>query len=206
MKSVTRQEQIVSHAIELMSQGGIQNVTIKNIALAIGISEPALYRHFKNKQAILLGILDAFEEVSCAVLGSLDPSESALERLRLFVFDRYARFKADPALAKLMFSEAAFEFDPLLSQRLLKIMHRHRDTLVKVIRDGQEHKEFRADIGEKELFRIVIGSTRLVIQQWILSGFGFDLEAEGARLWNALEKLLCNSRGEISNETRNNLH
>lgn len=190
MKSVTRQEQIVTKAIELMAQGGIQNVTIKNLALAIGISEPALYRHFKNKQAILLGILDAFEEVSCAVLSSLDPANTALERIHLFVFDRYARFKANPALAKLMFSEAAFEFDPVLSKRLLKIMHRHRDVLIKVIQEGQRCQEFRADVGEKELFRIVIGSTRLVIQQWILSDYAFDLEVEGTRLWSALEKLL----------------
>lgn len=196
MRSEDRREQIVAQAVELMASGGIQSVTLKNLAAAIGVSEPALYRHFENKQAILLGILDAFEAVSCAVLSHLDPSSAALGQLRLFVFDRFARFQASPSLGRLMFAEAAFEFDPQLSARLLQIMHRHRDVLLRVIEEGQSRHELRSDIAAKELFRIVIGATRLIIQQWILSGQRFDLVSEGESLWNALEQLLTQTQGE----------
>lgn len=190
MKKDARQEQIIHKAIEILAAQGIQSLTTKNLAQAVGISEPALYRHFENKHAILMGVLDSFEEIACAVLERLEENAPALSNLRTFVFDRYQRFSLYPALAKVMFAEAAFDFDQSLANRVLEIMHRHRDVLMDIIKKGQKKNELRTDIMPKELFRLIIGSMRLVIQQWTLSGFRFDLNAEGAALWEALEKLL----------------
>lgn len=190
MKKDARQEQIIHEAIEILAAQGIQSLTTKNLAQAVGISEPALYRHFENKHAILMGVLDSFEEIACAVLERLEENAPALSNLRTFVFDRYQRFSLYPALAKVMFTETAFDFDPVLSGRMLDIMHRHRDVLMDIIKQGQVKKELREDIKPKELFRLIIGSMRLIIQQWTFSGFKFDLKTEGAALWNALEKLL----------------
>ncbi|MBN1948990.1 MAG: helix-turn-helix transcriptional regulator, partial [Candidatus Cloacimonetes bacterium] len=55
-----RQQQIVNTAIRIIAGQGIQHLTTKNLAGAIGISEAALYRHFSSKHEILLAVLDAF--------------------------------------------------------------------------------------------------------------------------------------------------
>lgn len=44
-----RQKQIIQQSIQLIADKGIQGLTIKNISKSIGISEPAIYRHFDNK-------------------------------------------------------------------------------------------------------------------------------------------------------------
>lgn len=193
---MNRRDQIVAEAIELMASGGIQNLTIKNLAAAIGVSEPALYRHFKNKQAILLGVLDQFEMISCDVFDQMEPHLPALSQLRQFIFDRFERFLAYPSLAQIMFAGPAFEFDPELSARLLQIMRIHRDRLLKIIIQGQKEGALRSDIAAPQLFRIVIGPTRLIIQQWLMSDQRFDLNHEGEQLWKALEQLLINPNGE----------
>ena len=59
-----RQIQIVKSSIELIASKGIQGFTIKNLAKVIGISEPAIYRHFENKIEILITILNNFKEMS----------------------------------------------------------------------------------------------------------------------------------------------
>ena len=41
-------------ATNRISKYGIQNLTIKTLAEDMGLSEPALYRHFKVKNEILL--------------------------------------------------------------------------------------------------------------------------------------------------------
>ncbi|NOX19159.1 MAG: TetR/AcrR family transcriptional regulator, partial [Chlorobi bacterium] len=56
-----RQNEIINASISLIAEKGIQGLTIKNLAHAINVSEPALYRHFKNKTAILIAILDSFK-------------------------------------------------------------------------------------------------------------------------------------------------
>ncbi len=62
MKKFTeRQQQIVETAIKLIADKGIQNLTTKNLAEEIGISEPAIYRHFSNKLEILKAVITNFQ-------------------------------------------------------------------------------------------------------------------------------------------------
>ena len=51
-----RQEEIIDTAIKLIDAGGIQNLTMKNIARQMGFSEPAIYRHFESKLDLLLAM------------------------------------------------------------------------------------------------------------------------------------------------------
>ncbi|MBQ9771473.1 MAG: helix-turn-helix transcriptional regulator, partial [Lentisphaeria bacterium] len=44
-----------------VSINGIQALTTKSLAEYIGISEPALYRHFKNKSEIIRAMLMQFD-------------------------------------------------------------------------------------------------------------------------------------------------
>ena len=56
-----RQIEIMEAATNRISKYGIQNLTIKTLAEDIGLSEPALYRHFKSKNEILLCLLEYFK-------------------------------------------------------------------------------------------------------------------------------------------------
>ena len=44
-----RQQQIIEESINVIHSEGIQGFTIKNLSKAIGLSEAAIYRHFKSK-------------------------------------------------------------------------------------------------------------------------------------------------------------
>ena len=49
----TRREQILAAAAELFARHGFHGVGIDDIGSAVGISGPALYRHFRSKDAML---------------------------------------------------------------------------------------------------------------------------------------------------------
>ena len=53
MKRTKRQDEILDIALNLLADGGVKNLTMKRIAESIGVSEPAVYRHFKNKTEIV---------------------------------------------------------------------------------------------------------------------------------------------------------
>ncbi|NHJ46802.1 MAG: TetR/AcrR family transcriptional regulator [Asgard group archaeon] len=82
MKSDQRRESILNTALKLMSEKGIQGTTMRGIAKAEGISETLLYRFFKNKQEVFLGIIKSranqtfkvIEELSETIKGMIpDP-------------------------------------------------------------------------------------------------------------------------------------
>ena len=49
----TRREQILATAAELFAERGFNGVSINDIGAAVGVSGPALYRHFPSKDAVL---------------------------------------------------------------------------------------------------------------------------------------------------------
>ncbi|MCK5126175.1 MAG: TetR/AcrR family transcriptional regulator [candidate division Zixibacteria bacterium] len=57
-----RKGQILQEATTLFSQYGYDKVTIKQLANACGITEPALYRHFSSKDAIYGAVLDSLKK------------------------------------------------------------------------------------------------------------------------------------------------
>ena len=57
-----RKKQILTEATRLFSGYGYDKVTIKTLAEACGITEPALYRHYESKEAIYNKVLDSIQE------------------------------------------------------------------------------------------------------------------------------------------------
>jgi AcrR family transcriptional regulator len=191
MTLTDRQNEIVDTALKLVADHGIQSLTMRNIAKGIGVTEPAIYRHFEGKSAILSSILDSFEEISECVLKSGELEEvSSLNSIEYFLIDRYRRFSENPKLAKVMFSEELFLDDAELSARMLRIMHSHKERMHKVITYGQKNREIRGDVDSLSLFRTIFGAMRLLVKQWCLSGFAFDLQKEGANLWRGQRRLI----------------
>ena len=59
---MTRREQILETAAGLFARHGFHGVSISDLGAACGISGPALYKHFPNKQAILAEMLVEISE------------------------------------------------------------------------------------------------------------------------------------------------
>ena len=112
-----RKQQIVSEAYLLFSQHGYDRVTIKQLADACGITEPALYRHFESKQDIYAAALDTirkrlehhdlfdrlaksddieelFRELASHIVSFFGEDESVYRMLLFAALDRHSKAKA----------------------------------------------------------------------------------------------------------------
>ncbi len=58
-----RKAQIIKEAMRLFGRHGYDSVTIKQLAEACEITEPALYRHFPSKQEIYNAVLDSLKSI-----------------------------------------------------------------------------------------------------------------------------------------------
>lgn len=190
MEYSERQNEIIKAAIKIIAHNGIQSLTTKNLAREIGISEAGLYRHFPSKHKILHGVLDRFEQVSGDCSALLSKDLTPLDKIRTFLEHRYSQLSKDQELAKVMFAEEIFQNEKDLSDKVLSIMHSHRIQLEMFIREGQEARLIRESIDPKSLFRVIVGSMRLLVTQWCLTDFRFDLENEGKILWDNVRVLI----------------
>jgi len=186
-----RQREIVEASIDLISKGGIQKLTIKNLAASLGLSEPALYRHFKSKQDILSAILDFFRKQQMDAYAWAAARESSpLRILESTITAVFRNFSAKPAMITVVFAEGMFQNHARLSKAVFSIMEDRQVQFTDLIAKGQANGEVRRDIAGEQLASIVMGSMRMILTRWRLSRFAFDLVAEGESFCGALRKLL----------------
>lgn len=191
MEITKRQQDIVDAAIQIISRQGYQELTTKNLAAALNLSEAALYRHFDSKTDLIHKILEYFQHMAQEAMGDIHTlTDDPLAQVKAFVMNRYILFQQHPDLAKVMFSEEIFQHDSSLAEHNLTIMHIHRDQLITSLCKAQEAGQVRPNLDCIHLFRIIVGSMRLTVTQWQLSGNAFDLMEEGEKLWQTIEKLI----------------
>lgn len=197
MKQITdRQREIIAAALALVTDQGLEALTIKNIAARVGFSDAAVYRHFKNKAQILSTIIDLFASSSAQLLAAINACEcSSLDKVKLFFLDRCRVFSGDRVLATVMFAENLFQNDPALAAKIHQVLHRHRDLLLKTIRGGQRQGAIRP-LPAEHIFTMVMGSLRLLVLQWRSGGYEFDLLRAGEKLWLSLQTILSVPQGE----------
>jgi TetR/AcrR family transcriptional regulator, fatty acid metabolism regulator protein len=183
-----RQKEIIEKAIKIIANEGIQNLTIKNLSKAVGVTEAALYRHYENKKSIIMSIIDHFEEFSRTGSGEIPSSQ--VKAMKHFLMSRYDKFISNPELSKVMFSEAVFMNDKEISERMRMLIHGHRVELETLIEAAKKEGMIKNNIDTTSLFRIIVGSMRLLVTQWCYNGYSFDLKEEGTVLWNNIEILI----------------
>ena len=106
-----RKQAIVEAAIRLFSEKGFHGVTTRELALAVGVSEPVLYQHYQTKRELYAAII---EFKSCEVEAKIGQANCAITDLTgtdreilLSVALNIARWhEEDPALSRLLLYSA----------------------------------------------------------------------------------------------------
>ncbi len=186
-----RQKEIISSALEIISEAGIQGFTIKSLAAKIGISEPAIYRHYNSKIAILIAILDDFKSRSYIMFSdAAQGSESSIHKIVMLFENHFREFAEMPTLSSVIFSEEIFRNDESLKLMIGDVIQQNHAILMQIITKGQQNGEIRVDIEAQQLSVMIMGSLRLFIKKWQLLDYSFDLQKEGAKIIQMIKLLI----------------
>jgi AcrR family transcriptional regulator len=186
-----RQIEITEVALELISEKGIQGLTIKNLAKKIGITEPAIYRHYDSKIDILIAVLDLFKQNTEQLYEKeLKNDGKAIDKIEHLFSKHFASFSATPSLVSVIFSEEIFRNEPVLIAKIAEIVDKNDKILTTIIVDGQKTGEIRSDIEANYLSTIIIGTLRLFVKKWQFSEFSYNLPREGKKLIESIKLLI----------------
>ena len=185
MELSKRQKEIIEAAICLIAQNGIEGLTTKALGAAVGISEPALYRHFANKAEIVRAMMAYFD----ADVENLKNTQRGWQFVKAFFAHRIEQVRTRPALANIIYSEELFIHNAEYAGLMKEMMHTHREMLMENIVIASKTGLVRNDIAPEMIFRMLAGSLRLLIKQYGMSGNSFDLCAESTILFNTWDVL-----------------
>ena len=144
MTGENRRLQILRVAMRLFSQRGFRGTTTKEIAVAAGVSEAMVFRHFATKNELYSAILD---HKACAS-GRFDPAETAADPMERkddrAVFEGISlhalkQHEADPEFQRLLLHSALEEHElaQMFWEKFVKrVYHSHGAYVRQRQRDG----------------------------------------------------------------------
>lgn len=191
MEFSSRQENIIQTAMRIIESEGIEELTTKNLAKQVGVTEAALYRHFESKTGILLGVLQYFEGMVKAQLERVGKLPlSPLAKIGTVLRERSRDFQENPALTVVILSEEIFPNSRELAEKISETVKLNRDFFVLQLGEALIGGEILPTLDPEQAFRLIIGPFRLLVTQWRLSRQGFSLPDEFEKFWKELEKVL----------------
>lgn len=138
-------QSLISITMEQAEAKGISELSLRNIAKQAGVSAPALYRHFADKEALLAAVAEqGFVELHDWLAFAAPNEMACMARLRRF-FEAYLEFMASyPVYFQLMFG-------PELQDRsrysgLLTAHESSMSLLIALIVEARKQNVFRTDV------------------------------------------------------------
>lgn len=177
-----RQLEIIEASGKILMEKGILGLTTKNLAKEMNFSESALYRHFKDKEAIISllirflsdNITTRFEEI---LQKNTTPEEKFIELFK----SQFLFFQTNPHFIVIVLSDGLLDHSEDIKAEILKLMKANAIVFKKMIEEGQEAKLFNQEIEVKNLVHFVMGTFRLQMLKWKLANFNFNIEKVGMK-------------------------
>ena len=174
-----RRSQIVQSALALLADTPVDRITTRQVARALGISRPALFRHFRSRDEILEAVVahtrDDLERLAAEVLGRKDAPLAALDALMRGLVDYVAR---NPGVSRLLFHDVGSGERAPFQQPLEELVTTQRSRAAELVRRAQPSGEVRCDVDPERAAQLLIASFQGLLLQWQVSGRRAPLDRE----------------------------
>jgi AcrR family transcriptional regulator len=190
-----RQQQIIDAAGRLIFKYGSEHLTVKRIAAEVGISEAAIYCHFKSKKSILSFLLNHIEE---SLLRDISPEAMGIEPMTLemieeIIQNHFSKISMRKGISFQIIAEIISLGDRKLNKQasytIDKYISRLKELLTDGVRDGVVSRDIDLEASATLLFTLIQG----LVNIWSLSEGSFNLIEKYTSLWQIYRKAIARS-------------
>lgn len=166
---LSRKEKIIINAIDILDQGGINGLTMKEIANQQGITEPAVYRQFNNKKEIVLTILGRFAAFDESLMNAVHQQGMKPDEAIIYFFASYATYYQNyPQIVTALFSYDVYRYEPEASRRMKEIIERRNSFIEELTQEGIQQNIFSSERSAHMYAQMLVGLLWANMYQWKL--------------------------------------
>lgn len=186
MSGTQRREQILEAMLSMTAEQGPDRVTTRALAGRLGVTEPALYRHFPGGKSEMWRALAWLvgERMQAAWRAALEQADAdaPVSRVRALVGAQLRIIQDIPALPAILFSRTLHRDNAALRAGVGEVAGRFHARLEQLVDAAVARGEFRSDLDADVAAWLLIAVIQGTAVRWSLADHGFDLEREAGRL------------------------
>lgn len=180
-----RKTQIVDAMLDLADAVGPDRITTGDVAQAVGLTQPGVFRHFPTKQALWLAVADTVtERLTAAWDDAVAGVDTPERRLRALVLAQLGRIDACPALPSILFSREMHAENAELRVAFRDLLMQYHGRLIAEYRAMQADGTMQAAPTAEDAAVFLTALVQGLAIRWMLRNRSFDLVAEGGRLFD----------------------
>ncbi len=170
MELTKRQRQIIEKAINILVDEGFHSLTVKKLAEEMNFSEPALYRHFKDKKQLLLSVIKTVGENMLSITENIDRSLNIDEfffSLTEFLTDYLSKVKG---ITVLIMFETSVEKDEKIRETMFSLYGKMLSFVSGILREKKKNNEVKSEIDCDVAAQVYLGIIQSMVLKYHLSG------------------------------------
>ncbi len=170
-----RREQIVATALSLLANTSIEALTTRNLAAELGLTQPALFRHFRNREALLLGVVEhargELEKIAVTIVEGGHPAVVQLATLGQALLEHAER---QPGLPRLIFASAT-ESAGEVRDALRHVVGMQRALVAEMVRQAQREGDIESTLDAGVAATLFVGMLQGLVLRWEMASRGEPL-------------------------------
>ncbi len=181
-------EMIILATIEVINEYSVHDFSTREIAKRVGISEPAIFKHFKTKKELLLAVLDHYSVYDKDIIQSIKVKNMDPVDALIYFVDTYTNYYQNyPAITVITQNYDLLRKDPDHSEKIKSIMFSREHFMMELIEQGQRLGRLSSIMDRESLAVMINGLVREWCLSWRFSNYSFSLRD---KVMNSLSALL----------------
>jgi len=183
LSSSQRRREIVDAALALLATNPIDGITTHDVARRVGVSRPALFRHFRSRDAIFETVVaDTRARLEGLIEHVLQPGRPPLDSLEALLRGVIRDAAQHPGTPRLLFYDATGSEAPF-RRALRQLISMQRALASELVREAQRRTEVSESIDPESAGRLFVAMIQGALLQWQLFAHDGDLEQQAGALF-----------------------
>lgn len=172
-----RKDRMIITAIEILDELGIQGLSTREIARREGVSEATLFRHYRNKNELLIAVLNYFSKFDEDIfLSAKLKNVSAKEAIFYIVSSSVEYYENYPGITSIMQLLDVLSYDPDLRDKTKSIVNNRFIFIKTLVEKAQKEGELLPNADSGSITELICGSSREICLLWRINGRDFSLK------------------------------
>ena len=182
-----RKLEIIETTIRLAGDIGPDRVTTQHLADAVGLTQPAIFRHFATKTDIWNAVGEylasaANDDARKAAAERAEAAPNAHEALENTLQDQIDYMAANPAVCYITASRELLADNEKLRKTLAAMLEKRHADLTTLIEKAKAEGVHGTFVQPADAAHLILSALHGLAMRWSLDGMNFDFAAEAQRL------------------------
>jgi len=162
---------------------------MRKIANIVGISEAAIYKHYKSKKEIITSLIDKLFEENI-FYEKINEHDDPFTALKSIMEEQFSYLEKNPKITTILFQEEIFREYPEIKNKFIKVRDKREKILINFLCKAQREGKVSSEVDAQSFALLYMGSIRISVLRWKNKNFSYSLQDKVEPISKTLLKML----------------